>query len=194
MEILCYQFSQLQSKLASSYQILDTEEQEQAKTRGEKYILARAQLKRELARRTHTKPELIHLSYNNQGKPYWEAQASEHFNISHSRDMLCIALDSRGPLGIDVEYKRQRSISTMQRIALKFMTAEQQATWACSEQPLDDFYIYWCQYEAQIKRHGLSIWQSQELTEAEKHTPSALEHFSPHPDYQAAISYKRLIE
>lgn len=158
MEILSYRISELQEQ-GDEELILSADELEQAQKRGRNYPLIRCQLKREIARRRQMQPEQIILSYNSHGKPAWlppQGKQALHFNLSHSADLLFIALAEQ-PLGIDIEYMRERPFK---RIAKRIMAAEQYQYFIEQGCPSHDFYSYWCAMEAIIKLRGISIWNN----------------------------------
>ena len=59
------------------------------------------------------------ISYNEFGRPFIE---NGHISISHSRDIIVIAVDKNHPVGIDVEYKSPK----ISAIKDKFISSEDQ--------------------------------------------------------------------
>lgn len=194
MEILSYRISALQEQ-GDEERILSADELEQAQKRGRSYTLIRSQLKREIASRRQMQPEQIILSYNSHGKPQWQppqGQASLHFNLSHSADLLLIAL-SEQPLGIDVERIRERPFD---RIAHRIMSVDNYQYFIEQGSRAHDFYAYWCAMEAIIKLRGISIWNSEALAlrfddkgiHAAGENPPKLEIWEATTGYMAALA------
>jgi len=68
----------------------------------EKYIIGRAATREILSRYLKTTPASIIFSYNNFGKPYLN-NTDLHFNVSHTKSTLLLAITKGHPIGIDIE-------------------------------------------------------------------------------------------
>lgn len=71
-----------------------------------RYIVARAQLRKLLGDRLHVSPESIEFCYGEYGKPALANQPTDqplHFNVSHSADVAAYAFSRSCELGVDVE-------------------------------------------------------------------------------------------
>lgn len=170
--------------------LLDQREREIYAHRGERYLLIRALLKREIARRLACPPESVHLNITTNGKP---THPRCHFNISHSGDYLCMAFH-HSSIGVDIERIRPRPTA---RLAPRFMAPEQWKAFHERNCPEAEFFSCWCAAEALIKQAGATIWQA-------RHFPFLFDHgriiplyenaptirlFTPAPGYSGAIAY-----
>lgn len=82
-------------------------------------------------------PKII---FEESGKPRFEESCGIHFSLSHSKDLVAVAISSSS-CGVDVEFKKPRS----ERFIKKIMENES----------LDcDFYELWCLKEAYFKIKG----------------------------------------
>ncbi|QSX32547.1 4'-phosphopantetheinyl transferase superfamily protein [Shewanella avicenniae] len=96
-----------------------------------------------------------------QGKPQLVAtqqqQYALHFNMSHSRDYLAIAISSRTSVGVDVEQPKSRR--NVAEIAQHYFSTEEQQFLASlqSEQQPAMFYRMWVLKEAVLKGLGVGI-------------------------------------
>lgn len=171
MDILHYQISALvaegEQERAQRLLCLDEQEREryeQGGQAGQQFLLTRSQLKRELAQRCGIAAQDIHFCYNEQGKPSCEQAAAcgIHFNISHAKDELLIAIATQ-PIGIDLEERRVRKPEQLAALAKRFMPEEQLTQFKQNNCPLQEFYDCWCASEAIIKLWGMSIWQAKQI-------------------------------
>lgn len=94
--------------IASFYGLLSTDEQERTqKFAFEKdtnqYTLARGILRVLLGHYINVAPQSITFSYHTHGKPYLKDFPEIQFNISHSNEMVILALNYDALLGIDIE-------------------------------------------------------------------------------------------
>lgn len=122
-----------------------------------RFIVARATLRRLLAKRLAVKPEDIEFVYGEQGKPALGARFEDSklfFNVSHSDDLAVYAFSSAGEIGVDVEAVRWFADSD-DVAARVFSPAERQAYAALD--PLyrpAGFFNCWTRKEAFIKALG----------------------------------------
>ena len=79
-----------------------------------------------------------------------------HASITHSGEIVGVALSAAGPLGLDVEQVRERDISDLTRRVL--------GSGERSENP-EDFFRYWTRKEAVVKatRDGIGVGLSAAL-------------------------------
>ncbi len=171
--------------------VLDSHEEEEARQRGEKFRRIRSLLKHELSRRCGIPATEIHFSYGAHGKPSFPQC---EFNISHSGDCLCMAFHHT-PIGIDVEKIRPRA---MNRLAPRFMAAEQLAAFRERGCPVDEFFACWCAAEALVKQAGDTIWNAAaypfiysegNIVPLFGQAPE-VRLFTPMPGYCGAIAYR----
>ncbi|MCI8472300.1 MAG: 4'-phosphopantetheinyl transferase superfamily protein [Clostridiales bacterium] len=95
----------------------------------------------------------IKLSTNSYGKPFLKNNQDYHFNISHTHNMIAVAISSN-PVGVDVE--RTREIDT--GIAKRFFTKREQNYIEKSQDDLyERFFEIWTKKEAYIKCTGKGL-------------------------------------
>ena len=148
MDYLVYSVSELMK--ADIPSTLDSREENEASQRGDAFRRIRSLLKRELSRRCGLPTSEIHFSYGAHGKP---SVPQLEFNISHSDDCLCMAFH-HAPIGIDVEKIRPRA---MERLAPRFMAAEQLRAFRERGSKTEEFFACWCAAEALVKRLWCSV-------------------------------------
>ena len=72
-------------------------------------------------------------------KPQFK-NSDKQFNISHSKNVVLVCFDDN-PVGVDIEYIKPRDyIELAKRMGFKL-----------KERTLEEFYIFWTQYEAEYK-------------------------------------------
>jgi 4'-phosphopantetheinyl transferase len=122
-----------------------------------RFVTGRGALRMLLAHCLGTKPAKLRFGVSAFGKPHLAeefAGAPLHFNVSHSGDVVLIALALHRALGIDVEHMRpdieavgiaERFFSAAERRALATLDPREQR---------DAFYACWTRKEAYIKATG----------------------------------------
>ena len=191
MDYLAYKLSDPALRQLAHPALLAEDERAAARKRGERYLLTRCLLRRELARRQGVAPQDLRFSYGAQGKPACEGI---EFNLSHSGDRLALAFDRR-PVGIDIERVRPRP--RLDALAARIMCPAQLDAFRSRGCPVDEFYACWCAAEALVKQAGTSIWQAADFPfayEGGRIRPlragmPALLPFSPAPGYAGAVAY-----
>lgn len=68
-----------------------------------RYLLGRALIKHTLSACLETSVDQIQLQYGNYGKPFIPGFAHIDFNLSHTQDILVLAVTKLGQIGIDIE-------------------------------------------------------------------------------------------
>lgn len=190
MHYLIYHLPQAQVELLPP-QTLDAAERVAYAQRGERYLLMRSLLKRELARHSGEAAEDIRFRYGQMGKPHY---APQPFSMSHSGDLLCLALH-HSAVGVDIERARPRP--RLQKLAERILCPQQLAAWQQRGCDAAEFFDCWCAAEALAKHAGGSIWQAQQrafvwrqggITPLYEGAP-AVELFTPAPGYHGAVAY-----
>ncbi len=195
MDYLIYNLTAPHLQQQADSTLLSADEQEIATRRGERYILTRCLLRRELARRLGQPPQDIRFHYSEKGKPGCEGI---HFNLSHSGDLLTLAFDSL-PIGIDIERLRQRP--RLETLARRIMCPAQFRAFLERGCPMEEFYACWCAAEALVKQAGDSIWQAGSYPCIWEHgrirtfaeddnapAPAQVHLFAPAPGYMGALA------
>jgi 4'-phosphopantetheinyl transferase len=143
-------------------QVLSREEQEKAarfhfaidRTR---YVIGRGLLRRLLARCLGTTPQKLRFDYSAFGKPGLAADFTDRklqFNLTHSGELVLIAMTTGRAVGIDIE--RIRTDMAVDGIATHFFSPRECAALATLEAgaQYDGFFACWTRKEAYIKARG----------------------------------------
>lgn len=160
-----------------------------------RYALGRGVLRLVLARYTGEAPHELAFSYGRAGKPSLSERGARtigprlHFNLSHSEDLLLIAVSRRAPVGIDVE--RVRPIWHMEQIARRWLSIDEyrairRAPTATRKTEL--FFAAWTSAEARAKATGEGLWGARGKdghTHADLGSPAL---FRPEPGFVAAVA------
>jgi len=116
-------------------------------------IVSRAVLRHVLGRCCGTEPEAITLVGRSHGKPAL-ADGSVEFNVSHSGELVAIALAVGTPVGVDIE--RVRPISDAIAIARRFFSPDEAARVAGAGTD-EEFFAIWTAKEAVVKALGKGL-------------------------------------
>jgi 4'-phosphopantetheinyl transferase len=118
-----------------------------------RYVIGRAQLRRVLGSYLDMAPAEIVFEYGTYGKPGIRGSAVR-FNLSHSRDLMCVALATEREVGCDIEAMR----TDIDVIALaKHAFDDETVSRILSAPPaarVPEFYELWTRTEALLKARG----------------------------------------
>lgn len=168
-------------------------------------LIARALLRLELAHRLECRPEMIEFSFGPEGKPALAGGDAWHFNLSHSRDRVVLALAPGAPVGVDTESRARRT--RIDDLVRHWFGEGEQAELSA----LDDaarryrFFQLWTVKEAVTKAMGRGMWTTLSgirLTgldadrpdlhlsgQADCSAPVAWWHFDAGDDYSLALAH-----
>ncbi len=194
MDYLIYNLADSYLSEHADTSLLSEAERATAATRGERYILTRCLLRRELARRLGCTPQELRFRVGEHGKPECEG-CPIHFNISHSGDCFAMAFDA-APVGIDVECIRPHA--RMKALAARIMCPEQLSAFHERGCPAEEFHACWCTAEALVKQSGSTIWRAKDTAFVFEHDrirlPAAsglsVRLFTPLPGYAGAVVFR----
>ena len=96
--------------------------------------------------------ERVEMAVGEHGKPYLAGRPDIHFNISHCKNAIAVAVSDR-PVGIDAESLRSFSDSLLD----KTMNPAEKALILSSPKPDEAFISYWTRKEAVFKLMGTGI-------------------------------------
>lgn len=124
---------------------------------GRRFIVARAELRRQIGDRLGVRPGDIDFAYGPYGKPRLggrHASADLHFNVSHSNGALALAFATDGDVGVDIEALRE--VPEADTIAAQLCSP---AEWRAYRSLAEDrkpqgFLDWWTRREAFVKAHG----------------------------------------
>lgn len=99
------------------------------------------------------------ITFNHHGKPAFARPNAPHFNVSHSGDMIVLAIDASGPVGVDMEILRPRK--NWPRIAEDYFGDDELRRLRAlpEHQQLSGFWHSWTLREAVLKQRGGSVWE-----------------------------------
>ncbi|MEB3270856.1 MAG: 4'-phosphopantetheinyl transferase superfamily protein [Synechococcus sp.] len=121
----------------------------------QRFLLARAGLRRLLGLWRGEDPARVPIASHRHGKPF--CPDGPQFNLSHSGDLILLALHPHRPVGVDVE--RQRPGLDWEPIARRVLPAAELAVLAAlpaSQRP-ERFVQAWCRLEARLKARGCGL-------------------------------------
>ena len=98
----------------------------------------------------------FHIERNEHGKPFLADYPEIHFNISHCKSGIAVAVSDH-PVGIDIESYREFSDHLLRYT----MNEEEQRIIEESDDPVRTFTEYWTKKEAVFKLHGTGILREQ---------------------------------
>lgn len=122
-----------------------------------RYVFAHCVLRQILGAYLDRPPGALTYRWNPAGKPALERPEGTYFNLSHSGDLVVVAVTRAGPVGVDVE--RITGSRDLETIARRFFAEEE---WAGIE-PLDAerrvvaFFRLWTRKEALLKGLGTGL-------------------------------------
>ena len=96
--------------------------------------------------------ELPSIEYAEGGKPYIKNYPELHFNLSHCRRYVAVAIHS-SPVGVDIECRRKVSQSLIRRVC----SEDEQQSIATAQDPDMEFLRLWTCKEAYLKYTGTGI-------------------------------------
>lgn len=122
-----------------------------------RYIISHGILRQLLAERVNESAANLRIDKAEFGKPFLPDHPEISFNMSHSGDILAIAISSLCRLGIDVEYYKTRN--TWEGLVKKCFAPEEADYWHSLDNAERShvFYQFWVKKEAFVKAVGKGI-------------------------------------
>ena len=122
----------------------------------ERFVVTRALVRTVLGAHTHVEPRELRVRLTATGKP--EAEGV-HFNVTHSGEVVLLALSDRRPVGVDVE--RRRTVQRVNALIDRWLTGDERRELdVLRQRGLDDsdaFLRVWSLKEARLKALGVGI-------------------------------------
>ncbi|MGD2118824.1 MAG: 4'-phosphopantetheinyl transferase superfamily protein [Chromatiales bacterium] len=149
------------------------------------YISSRIAMRRLFAELLACAPTDIGINRSPEGKPFVAAPKTDiEFNLTHSGEMILLAISNCGPVGIDVEPKRElrNKLAIANRV---FSTEMLKQLHAAGDSDLA-FVQLWTEFEARQKIHGQGVFGEKDDGDIELHQ------FAPAEQYVASLACQRL--
>jgi 4'-phosphopantetheinyl transferase len=123
----------------------------------ERYVVTRSLVRSVLGRRLGVPPREVDVRYTDRGKPV--IADAIHFNVSHSADLIVMAVCHDRPVGIDVE--RRREVARVDALASRWLTSGERddvSRIAATGLSLSEAFLrVWSLKEAKLKALGVGI-------------------------------------
>jgi 4'-phosphopantetheinyl transferase len=123
----------------------------------ERYVVTRSLVRAVLGERLGVEPRELRVSRTDTGKPV--VSQGVHFNLSHSGDLILLAMSDQRPVGVDVE--RKREVLKVGALTQRWLSeAERGELTRLHERGVDAsdaFLRVWSLKEAQLKALGVGI-------------------------------------
>lgn len=123
----------------------------------ERYVVTRSLVRVVLSARLGVAPAEVEVRHTERGKPV--LRGALHFNVSHSGDLVLLAVSPDRAIGVDVE--RRRDVQRVQALIDRWLTAEERSdVHRLSEAGLslsEAFLRVWSLKEAKLKALGVGI-------------------------------------
>lgn len=131
--------------------------QYRSRAAAERYVVTRSLVRVVLSERLGVAPREIAVSRTDMGKPV--VAEGVHFNVSHSGDLILLALSDEHAVGVDVE--RKREVSRVQSLAQRWLTESERADFdrlrSLGATDSEAFLRVWSLKEARLKALGVGI-------------------------------------
>ena len=127
-----------------------------SKAAAERYVVTRSLVRIVLGEHIREEPRKVRVSRTDLGKPLSERV---HFNVSHSGDLVLVAVSDDRAVGVDVE--RRRPVQRVRAMAERWLTADERRELermrGASGDESDAFLRVWSLKEARLKALGVGI-------------------------------------
>ncbi len=121
---------------------------------------ARAILRAVLAKYAGEEPRTLPIKAGAHGKPFLDRSTGIQFNISHTADLVLVAVTRGQKVGIDIE--RVRQLRNREGILKSFFSTQEQAYFhsRTAEERTRAFFMLWTRREAAAKAMGFALIDS----------------------------------
>ena len=127
-----------------------------SKGAAERYVVTRSLVRIVLGAHVGADPRDVRVSLTGTGKPVADGV---HFNVSHSGDLILLAVSDERPVGVDVE--RRRPVPKVRALVDRWLTAEERVDLdrirRSGAGESDAFLRVWSLKEARLKALGVGI-------------------------------------
>jgi 4'-phosphopantetheinyl transferase len=145
-----------------SKDLLSDQEQEhltgyRVRDAAERYVVTRSLVRAVLSERLAISPRDIRVSRTDTGKPV--ITEGLHFNVSHSGDLILMAISEDRAIGVDIE--RKREVQRVDALLRRWLSEEEQSAYASlhdrGASASEAFLRLWSLKEARLKALGVGI-------------------------------------
>jgi 4'-phosphopantetheinyl transferase len=123
----------------------------------ERYVVTRSLVRSVLGRTLNQRPQRVDVARTDTGKPI--VAGGVHFNVSHSGDLIVLALSRGRDVGVDVE--RRRLVPRVADLSERWLTSAErddvQRLALAGHEASDAFLRVWTRKEACLKALGIGI-------------------------------------
>lgn len=123
----------------------------------ERYVVTRSLVRAVLGERLAMSPRSIQVSRTDTGKPV--ITQGLQFNVSHSGDLILMAISDECAVGVDIE--RKREVQRVDALLRRWLSAEEQTEYASlhhgGASASEAFLRLWSLKEARLKALGVGI-------------------------------------
>lgn len=127
-----------------------------SKAAAERYVVTRSLVRIVLGAHVGADPRDVRVSHTGTGKPVADGV---HFNVSHSGDLILLAVSDERAVGVDVE--RRRAVPKVEALVNRWLTADERADLdrikGSGAEESDAFLRVWSLKEARLKALGVGI-------------------------------------
>jgi len=124
------------------------------------FLISRVLVKTVLADKLGISPHQVNIQLHPNGKPFVQGSKAVYFNLTHSADVIVLAVTEEGEIGVDVE----RVNREFEWRRVDSVLAPNEIEWIQENEPIDPFSVYqrffqiWTLKESYIKctGHGMS--------------------------------------
>jgi len=131
--------------------------QYRSRAAAERYVVTRSLVRIVLSARLGIAPREIPVSRTDMGKPV--VAEGVHFNVSHSGDLILLALSAERAVGVDVE--RKREVAKVRSLTERWLTDAERRSFdrlcTLGATDSDAFLRIWSLKEARLKALGVGI-------------------------------------
>ena len=122
-----------------------------------RFTLGRGLLRKCVGEYLHQQPETIVLAYTNRNRPVLAQDDSIQFSISHTHDLVAVALTADARIGIDLEHIHPTP--DLPELAERILSAQDLKTFQSlpRDEALTAFFRVWTRKEAYLKARGEGI-------------------------------------
>lgn len=156
--------SQAMGSLASIERCLDARDRERAarfrfREDRARFILGRGLVRTHLGSCFLQPPETIELAYTDRDRPFFHRDETVHFSISHTHDLVALALTRGARIGVDLEHLRPPA--DLPELAKRILSADDLRLFQALPQSeiSPAFFRVWTRKEAYLKARGEGITQ-----------------------------------